>query len=61
MAASAGSSTLNGNAGVGFSRACINCDSSIVSASAEEVLGMSKWFGKKSTVPEVFSDLVLVM
>ena len=43
MAASAGSSTLNGDAGVEFSRSWINCDAAITAASAQEVLGMSKW------------------
>ena len=61
MEASAGSSTLNGDAVVGFSRAWVNFDSAIAAASSNEVLGMSKWWGKKSTVSEVLSALVLFM
>ena len=33
-------SNLNGDAGVGFSRAYINCDYAIAAASYDEVLGM---------------------
>ena len=43
MEASAGSSTLNGDNGVGFSRSWINCDAAIADAYSGEVLGMSKW------------------
>ena len=43
MADIADSSTLNGDDGVRFSREWINCDTTIVSASADEVLGMPKW------------------
>ena len=42
MADSAGYSTLNGDAGVEFSRAWINFDSATAAAYDEEVLGMSK-------------------
>ena len=58
MAASEGSSNLNGDYGVGFSRAWINYNSAIADASSEEVLGMSKWRGKKSTVSEFILNLV---
>ena len=40
MSDNAGSSTLNGDAGVGFSRVWTNCDASIASASTEEFLDM---------------------
>ena len=40
MAASTDSSTLSDDAGVGFSRAYINCDYAIAAASYDEVLGM---------------------
>ena len=43
MAYNAGSSTLNGDSSVGFSRACINLDAEISVASAEDVLGISTW------------------
>ena len=43
MKDSAGYSNFNGDAGVGCSRARINCVSAIADASAYEVLGMSKW------------------
>ena len=43
MADSAGSSNVNGDAGVGFFRAWINFDTEITAASDDEVLGMSKW------------------
>ena len=43
MEASSGSSTLNGDAGVGFSMAWINCYAAIAAISTEEVLGMSNW------------------
>ena len=61
MADSAGSSTLNGDASVGVSRSWINFDAAVDAASTGEVLGKSKWRGKKSAVYEVLSDLVLVM
>ena len=61
MKASAGSSTLNGDSGVGFPREWINFDSTITAESSEEVLGMSKWRGKKSTVSEGLLDFVLVI
>ena len=61
MSAIAGYSTLNGDACVGFSRAWINYNATIAAAYAKEVLGISKWWGKKSTVYGVLSDLVLVM
>ena len=43
MEDNAGSSTLNGDASVGFLRSWINYDAAISAACAEEVLGMSKW------------------
>ena len=61
MAASAFSSTLNGDSGVGFSRAWINCDATISDVSSEYILGMSKWLGENSTVYEVLSVLVLII
>ena len=42
MKDSAGYSNFNGDAGVGCSRAQINCDSAIAAKSDDEVLGMSK-------------------
>ena len=42
MTASVGSSNFNGDAGVRFYRAWINCDSAASAAYAEEYLGMSK-------------------
>ena len=61
MASMAGYSTLNGGTGVGFYMSWINYDDAISDVSAEEVLGMSKWCGKKSTVYKVLSDLVITM
>ena len=43
MAASVGSSTLNGDSSVRFSRALITCDTATNYVCLEEVLGMSKW------------------
>ena len=43
MAGSAGSLTLNGDDGVGFYRAWINCDAEIAAESSEESLVISKW------------------
>ena len=40
MGASAGSSNLNVDNGVGFSRAWINCDTAIAAGYHEEVSGM---------------------
>ena len=40
MAVSAGYSSFNGDDGVGFSRAYINCDAAIAATYAEEVLSM---------------------
>ena len=40
MASSSVPSTLNGDAGVGFSRVWINCDAAIAGTSTEEILGM---------------------
>ena len=61
MADTAGSSTFNCDYGVVFSREWINCGEAITASSTEEVLLMSKWWGKKSTVSEVLSALVLFM
>ena len=61
MEASACSSTLNGNAGVEFHRAWINCDYESTAASDDEVLCMSKWQGNKSTVSEVILVLMIFM
>ena len=61
MASSTGSSTLNGDVVVGFFRSLINCDAEIDAAYSEEVLCMSKWLAKKSTLSGVLSALVLGM
>ena len=42
MAASAGSSDLNGNDSVVFYRAWINCGAAISPGSVDDILGMSK-------------------
>ena len=42
MADSAGSSALNGDSGVGFLMAWINCDAAISDTSSKELFGISK-------------------
>ena len=61
IAPNVGSYTLNGDGGVGFYRARINYDPEIAAESAEEILGISKWWENDSTVSKVILDLVIVM
>ena len=59
MTDSSGSSTLNFDVSVGFPMAWINCDAEIYAAYGEDVLGMSKLWGKKSNISDFLSPLVL--
>ena len=53
-------SAANGVAGVGFNSACVRSLAASRAASADDVLGMTEWKGKNSTVLAMRSEAVLV-